>query len=164
MPALPWKIKLRTRSRINHLFKISRVFLAFFDIARLHLSNSQGCKSLLSIGGIIHNFSPILPHFQHWGDEPWPRSFSGEQIKWKPKKKDHHQKWNTFFPKFRWRPNKRSSPKFPRFEEETWAHMHTRVKLLGGDADEDHNQIIGGIYPPPSSPGFGTPANSNHNL
>ena len=42
--------------------------------------------------------------------------------------------------------------------------MHTRVKLLGGDADEDHSQIIGGDtvkllggYIPPSRSGFGTP-------
>ena len=27
----------------------------------------QGCQSLLSIGGIICNFTPILPSFQHWG-------------------------------------------------------------------------------------------------
>ena len=34
--------------------------------------------------------------------------------------------------------------------------MQTRVKLLRGDADVDHSQIIGGIYPPIPS-GFGTP-------
>ena len=43
--------------------------------------------------------------------------------------------------------------------------MHTRIKLLGGDADVDHTQIIGGDtvkllggYILPSLPGFGTPA------
>ena len=29
-------------------------------------------------------------------------------------------------------------------------------QTFGGDADDDHTQIIGGIYPP-ISPGFGTP-------
>ena len=32
-------------------------------------------------GGIICNFTLILPYFQHWGDEPRPPFFSGEQIK-----------------------------------------------------------------------------------
>ena len=27
-------------------------------------------------GGIICNFTPILPYFQHWGDEARPRFFS----------------------------------------------------------------------------------------
>ena len=44
---------------------------------------------------------------------------------------------------------KRSSPKmedfFPRIQVKTCAQMQTRVKLLGGDADVDHAQIIGGI-------------------
>ena len=52
-----------------------------------------------------------------------------------------------FFSEFRWRPKKRSSPKlehfFPRIEVETYAQMHTRVKVLG-DADVDHTQIIEG--------------------
>ena len=50
------------------------------------------------------------------------------QVKTK-KKKGLHQKWNTFF---------------PRIQVESYAQMHTRVKLLGG------------YIPPP--PGFGTPA------
>ena len=50
---------------------------------------------------------------------------------------------------------------FHRIPVDTYAHMHTRVKLLGGDADVDHTQTIGGIqskllgrYIPL---GFGTP-------
>ena len=47
-----------------------------------HYYLGQGCKSLLSIGGgIICNFTPILPYFQDWGGEPRPQFFSGEQIK-----------------------------------------------------------------------------------
>ena len=35
-------------------------------------------------------------------------------------------------------------------------------QIIGGDADEDHTQIIGGIYPPiPPPTGFGTPV-KNH--
>ena len=32
-----------------------------------------------------------------------------------------------------------------------------KSQIIGGDADVDHTQIIGG-YIPPSPPGFGTPA------
>ena len=52
------------------------------------------------------------------------------QIQVKIKKKGLHQKWNTFF---------------PRIQVYTYAQMHTRVKLLGGDADVDQTQSIGGI-------------------
>ena len=68
---------------------------------------------------------------------------------------------------------KSCSPKmehfFPRIQMETCAQMQTTVKILGGDADVDHTQIIGGIqsnywgiqsnywgYIPPSPPNFGT--------
>ena len=48
---------------------------------------------MLSIGGIICNFIPILPYFQQWGDETQPRLRSGEQIKRRPEKiKGLHQK------------------------------------------------------------------------
>ena len=33
---------------------------------------------------------------------------------------------------------------FPRIQVKTYAQMHTGVKLLGKNADEDHTQIIGG--------------------
>ena len=46
---------------------------------------------------------------------------------------------------------------FPRIQVDTYAQMHTRVKLLGGG----YSQIIGGIYPHPPSPGFGTPVYNN---
>ena len=42
--------------------------------------NQQWCQSLLSIGGIISNFTPILHYFQHYGDEPRPRFCSGVEI------------------------------------------------------------------------------------
>ena len=55
---------------------------------------------------------------------------------------------------------------FSRIQVETCAQIHTRVKLLGGEADVDQTQIIwGGIQSnywrdisPPSPQGFSTPA------
>ena len=71
---------------------------------------------------------------------------SGEDQK-KKKKEELHQKWNTFF---------------PRIQVDTYAHMHTSVKLLGGCRCrpylrywEGYSQTIGGDISPP---GFGTPA------
>ena len=55
-----------------------------------------------------------------------------------------------FFPKFRLRPKKikiftkNGTLFFPRIKVDTFAQMYTRVKLLGGDADVDHTQTIGG--------------------
>ena len=69
-----------------------------------------------ALGGIICNFIPILLYFQHWGDEPQPRFCSGEQIKWRPKKRSF-QKMKHFF---------------PQIQVDTHTQMHTRVKLLGG--------------------------------
>ena len=76
------------------------------------------------------------------------------QIQMKTKKKGLHQKWNTFF---------------PRIQVDTYAQMHTRVKLLGRDADIDHTQTIGGDtvnllggYIPPS-PRVSAALASGHN-
>ena len=75
------------------------------------------------------------------------------------KKNGLHQKWNAFFPNSGEDQKKGLHPKMERF----FSPMHTRVKLLGGDADEDHTQIIGGdtvkllkgVHPIP--PGFRHP-------
>ena len=83
---------------------------------------NRGADLCWALGGIICNFIPILPYFQHWGDEPRPRFCSGEQIKWRPKK-GFHQKWNTFFPKFRQRTKKKIFTKngvlFPQIQVKT---------------------------------------------
>ena len=55
-------------------------------------------------------------------------------------KKGLHQKWNTFFPRFQ----------VKTCDLRLDAH---RSQIFGGDTDEDHTQIIGGIYPP-IPPGF----------
>ena len=62
-------------------------------------------------------------------------------------KKSLHQNWKIFFPQIQ------------------VIQMQTRVKFLGGDADVDHSQILGGdaikllgwIYPPHPPPGFRHP-------
>ena len=64
------------------------------------------------------------------------------RIQVKTKKKGFHQKWNTFFPEFKWRPLLRRKP-----ESNYW-----------GDAVIDHTQIIGGDISQPIPPGSGTPA------
>ena len=55
-------------------------------------------------------------------------------------KKGLPQKWNTLY---------------PRIQAQTCAQDAHKSQIIGGDADEDHTQIVGGIYPP-SPPGFGT--------
>ena len=98
-----------------------------------HLSFSvhRGADLCWALGGIICNFTLILPYFQHWGDEPRPRFFSVEEIKWR-KKKVFAQNGTLFFPEFRWRPQKKSSLKlehvFPRILEETCAQTHTQAR------------------------------------
>ena len=59
------------------------------------------------------------------------------------RKKNLYQKWNTFF---------------RRILVDTYAQTHTRVKILGG-----YSQIIGG-YIPPSTSGFGTPAQTSRSI
>ena len=119
--------------------------------AKYRNARGQGCRSLLSIEGNNLQFYPNFAlsltlggiNFDQWG---W--FFSGEQIKWRPKK-DLYQKWNTFF---------------PRIQVETCAQMHTRVKLFGRSRCRPYSNNWGGysqniwrIYPP-IPPGFGTPA------
>ena len=100
----------------------------------------RGANLCWALGGeIICHFTPILPYFQHWRDKPRPRFFSGEQIKWNQR----NQK-------------KRSSPEMERlFSPKSSRYAH-QSQIIGGDADKDHTQIIGGntvkllggIYPP----------------
>ena len=47
----------------------------------LVLSGTRGANICSALGGIICNFTPILPYFHHRGDEPRQQFFSGEQIK-----------------------------------------------------------------------------------
>ena len=101
---------------------LKKFFLRTHAVMRPQVAHPcyQWCKSLLSIGGIICNFTPILPYFQHWGDGPRPKLFSGEQIK--TKRKGLHLKWNIFS---------------PNLGGDLRSDAHQR-QIIGGDADEDH--------------------------
>ena len=62
-------------------------------------------------------------------------------------KKGRHQKWNSFFPNSGedQKKKKRYSPKFfPNSNGDLRSHAH-QSQIIGGDADEDHIKIIGGI-------------------
>ena len=109
----------------------------------------QECRSLLSIGEIICNFTTILPDFGHWGEMNLDHDFVQVSKLSEDQKKGPHQKWNTFFHEFKWTPTFRCTP-----ESNYWEN-----------ADVYHTQTIGGIqsnywggYIPPIPPGFGTPA------
>ena len=59
-------------------------------------------------------------------------------------KKGLHQKWNSFFPQIQVKDQKKSSPKIsPNSSGGLRSHAH-QSQIIGGDADEDHTQIIGG--------------------
>ena len=110
---------------------------------------NSGANLCWALGVIICNFTPILPYFQHWGDEPRPRLFSREQIEWRPKKKVFTRNGPRFFPDFRWRPKKgvfiRNETLFsPNSSTDLRSDAH-QSQIIEEDADEDHTQIIGGI-------------------
>ena len=109
----------------------------------------QGCPSLLSIGGITCNFTPILRYFQLMGDEPRPQFFLGEQINCRPKTKLFTKRKKICSPNCSGdlRSNAHQSQIIGGMQ------MQTLLKLLGG-----HSQIIGGdIYPHPPLGGFDNP-------
>ena len=86
-----------------------RVYLR--DYQRWSRRHKQGCKSLLSIGGDNLQFYPNFSLFSTLGGMSLDHYFFQESKLSEEQKKVLHQKWNTFFPEFRWRPKKRSSPK-----------------------------------------------------
>ena len=81
-------------------------------------------------GEMICNFTPILPYFQHWGDEPRPRFFQVSKLSEEQKKKQVFTKNGNLF--------------FPNSSTDLRSDAH-QSQIIGGDADEDHTQIIGGI-------------------
>ena len=64
-------------------------------------------------------------NFDQWG---W--FFSGEQMKWRPKKKRSSPKMEHFF--------------YPELSGDLRSVVH-HSQIIGGEADVDHTQIIGGI-------------------
>ena len=65
---------------------------------KAYRTSVQGCKSLLSIGGIISNFTPNLP-FSTLGGMNLDHDFFLASKLSEEQKKGLHQKWNTFFPR-----------------------------------------------------------------
>ena len=124
----------------------------------------KGSDLYWALGGIICNFTLIFPYFQHWEDEPRPQSFSGKQIKWRPKKKGLHQNWKTF-PRIQLKTKKKKKGLhqknwktfFHRIQVKTSAQMQTRVIWLGGGGCRcrPYSNYWGDTLP--ISPGFGTP-------
>ena len=107
----------------------------------------SGADLCWALGGrVICNFTPILSYFQYWGE--WTSTTIlfrfGNFVKTKKK-----CKWITFFPKFRWRPKKRSLSKIEHFFPQ-FSLRCTPIQIIGGD----EAKLLGGYIPPPC---FGTP-------
>ena len=104
---------------------------SFLNIALL-IYCIQGCRSLLRIGGIICNFTLILPYFQHWGMN-LDHDFLQLSKLSEDQKKGLRQKWNTFFPRVQVKTKKKYlhqnwSTFFPRILVETCSQTHTQAR------------------------------------
>ena len=130
---------MSARGGCNHCFTLcSSLFVNLFAKVMLNL---QECRSLLSIGGIICNFTQFCPIFNIRGDKPQPRFFSGEQIKQRPKKRSSPKMEHFFFPEFKWTPTFRCTP-----ESNYWRGCRCRpYSNYWGDTVK----LLGQIYPPP---------------
>ena len=71
----------------------------------------RGADLCWELGGIIRNFIPISPYFQHWGDETRPQFFF-QVSKLSEDQKKVFTKKETLF---------------PRFQVKTCAQMHSRM-------------------------------------
>ena len=131
---------------------ISRHMKAGRSLKNIASPNRQGCKSLLSIGGgIICHFTPILPYFQHWGDEPQPQFFfQGSKLSEEQKEKVFTKTGTLFSPKSSG--DLRSDAHHSQILE--GMQMKTVLKLLVGIQSN-----YWGRYIPPSPLGFGTSVN-----
>ena len=116
----------------------------------------QGCRSLLSIGGIICNFTPTLPYIQHWGMNVDHDFFQVSKLS-EDQKKRSSPKMEHFFPRIQVKTKKkRSSPKmehfFPRIQVKTkkkgfhqnWNTFFPRNSSGDLRSDANQSQIIGG--------------------
>ena len=107
----------------------------------------QWCRSLLSIGGIICNFTPILPYFQHWGIN---LDHDFVQV-WKFSEDQKNAKGTLFSPNSgEDQKKKRSSSKIQHFFPQ-FSLRCTPIQIIGGDTAKS----LGG-YIPPSPPCFRT--------
>ena len=130
------------------------------------ITRLQGCQSLLRIWGDHLQFYPNFALFSTFGGMNLNHDFvQVRKLIEDPKKRSSPKMEHFFSPNPGEDQKKRSSPKeehlFPQIRVNTYALMHTSVKLLGGcryrpysNCWGGYSQIIGGIHPP----GFGTPA------
>ena len=90
----------------------SQKYLLIVLKCHLRCCTSRGANVCWAIGGTICNFTPILPYFLHSlfstfsTDEPRPRFFSVEQIKWRPKERSL-PKLEDFFPRIQMKTKKK---------------------------------------------------------
>ena len=144
-----------------------------FCLNYVNWHNKQWCRSLLSIGGIICNFTPILLYFQYWGG--WTSTTilfrCGNLVKTKKNKQMEHffphiqvkakkkvfiKNRTHFFPKFRWRPKKKVFHKNETlFSPNLHAQMYTHSNYWEGcrcgpfsNYWGGYSQIIGGNISP----------------
>ena len=85
---------------------------------------SQGCRSLLSIGGDNLQFYPNFALFSTLG------GMNLNEIKWRPKKKGLHQKGTLFSPnsgEAKKNVFTKNETLFPQIQVDTYAQMHTRA-------------------------------------
>ena len=101
---------------------------------------SQWCKSLLSIGGDNLQFYPHFALFSTLGEMNLDQDFFQVSKLSEDQKKGLHQKWNTFFPEFKYRSALKCTP-----ESNYWRGCRKRPysNCWGG-----YSQIIGGYIPP----------------
>ena len=116
-------------------------------------------------GGLFAILPQFCPIFNIGGDEPWHDFFSGEQIKLRLKK-GLLQKWNTFFPEFRWRPKKKGLHQnrtlfIPEFKWKPALRCTSKSNYWRGCKCRPYSNYWGGyseiIAGDISPPGFGTP-------
>ena len=178
VPSAKTEALLETNRKITLLefFREPRIFFEELISEQQTILHTRVADLCWALGGIICNFTPILPYFEHWGHEARPQFFSREsnmtnvkhpfepnQVKTKkrsqsklgkflsPKLSEDQKKvfietWRVFVPDIKWRPKKKTT-KRPKLIQRLNAY-HSQI--IGGDAVK----LLGGYIPP----GFGTTA------
>ena len=130
----------KKNSRFNALQIKFCTILESFE--RTTISGADLCWAL---GGIICNFTPILPYFQHWGG--WTSTTilfrCGNLVK--TKKKNAIGK--LFSPNSGEDQKKRSSSKIEHFFPQIYAQMYTHSNYWGGCRCRPFSKYWGGIQP-----------------
>ena len=130
---------------------LCKVLVADGKLLFLHFVAMLDCKGAnlcWALGRIICNFTPILSYFQHWGGWTLTTIFFrwANQVK---TKKRCSPKIEHFFPRIQVKTKKKVFTKngalFPPSSSENLRSDAHQSQIIGGDADEGHTQIVGGI-------------------